>query len=484
MEKDLDRFMNASAAGRDNLRMDSKQVGRGDVFVAVKGTSHDGHDFIKDAFKKGASGVVAERVPEGLSEEEKKRVLIVPDVKEALSYMAKRAFDDPSSALEVYGITGTNGKTTSVFLTDSILNAAGRKSGYLSTVFNKTSGDTTKRSLMTTSDLISLNRMLAEMVASGKKAAVVEVSSHALDQERTGGVTLNGAVFTNLTPEHLDYHKSMGEYLKAKARIFGKIKPGGTAALNGDDPMVISLKGRIDVSHLITFGMGRAADVRADNIKLMTDATDFDLIVKGLGTVRITTPLIGRHNIYNMMGVAAMLSNSGIDLAVIKKGLEKVRFVPGRLDAVVSKAPFGVYVDYAHTPNALENVLKSLRPIAGKRLICVFGCGGDRDRTKRPVMGKIAADICDHVILTSDNPRSEKPGDILREIQNGMLEKNNYSIIENREDAIRRSLGMAGAGDIVIIAGKGHEDYQILGEKVIHFDDKEVAANVLNEMGY
>lgn len=484
MEKDLDRFMNASAAGRDNLRMDSKQVRRGDVFVAVKGTSHDGHDFIKDAFKKGASGVVAERVPEGLSEEDKKRVLVVPDVKEALSYMAKRAFDDPSSALEVYGITGTNGKTTSVFLSDSVLNAAGRKSGYLSTVFNKTFGDTTKRSSMTTSDLISLNRMLAEMVASGKKAAVVEVSSHALDQERTGGVTLNGAVFTNLTPEHLDYHKSMDEYLKAKARIFGKIKPGGTAALNGDDPMVISLKGRIDVPHLVTFGMGRASDVRADNIKLMTDATDFDLIVKGLGTVRITTPLIGRHNIYNMMGVAAMLSNSGIDLDVIKKGLEKVRFVPGRLDAVVSKAPFGVYVDYAHTPNALENVLRSLRPIARKRLICVFGCGGDRDRTKRPVMGKIAADICDHAILTSDNPRSEKPGDILREIQKGMLEKNNYSIIENREDAIRRSLEMAGSGDIVIIAGKGHEDYQILGEKVIHFDDKEVAANVLNEMGY
>lgn len=484
MVSDLDRFMNAAAVSRDNIKMDSKQVKRADIFVAIKGTSHDGHDYVKDALAKGAAGVIVERAIGGIAPADKGKVLLVPDTREALALMTKRVFDDPSSALEVYGVTGTNGKTTSVFLANSVLNAAGRKCGFLSTVFNNTSASQMTRSSMTTSDLISLNRMLAEMVGGGKKAAIVEISSHALDQERTGGIMLNGAAFTNLTPEHLDYHKNMDEYLKAKERIFGKLKPGGTAALNEDDPMVISLKRKINAPGLVTFGLGKSADVRAENIDMKHDFTDFDLVTKKLGSVHITTPLIGKHNIYNLMGVTAMLSNSGIDLATIKKGLERVKFVPGRLDTVFSKAPFGVYVDYAHTPNALENVLRSLRPLTTKRLICVFGCGGDRDRTKRPVMGRIATEMCDHAIMTSDNPRSEDPGAILSEIQKGVSGKNNYSIIEDREEAIRKSLEMARAGDIVIIAGKGHEDYQISGDKIIHFDDKEVAANVLGEMGY
>ncbi len=483
MFSELDRFIKAAAASRDNLTTDSKKIRKGDIFVAIKGTVNDGHDFIKEALAKGVSGVLAERDVEGLGADGEK-VLVVKDTREALAYVAKKVFDDPSAVLETYGVTGTNGKTTTVFLADSVLNAAGRKCGFLSTVFNKTCADTLNRASMTTSDLITLNRMLLAMVASGKKAAVVEISSHALDQERTGGIMLNGAVFTNLTPEHLDYHKNMNEYLKAKARIFQKLKPAGTAALNSDDPMVISLKDRIKKHKVVTFGLGKGSDVRAENIKLMVDATEFDIVAPGLGKGRITTPLIGQHNVYNMLGVTAMMLYSGIGIETIKKGLEKVKFVPGRLDPVLSKAPFGVYVDYAHTPNALENVLNSLRPLTAKRLICVFGCGGDRDRTKRPVMGRIAAEKCDHVFITSDNPRSEKPEDILKEVQKGMSGKNNYSIIESREEAIRKALEMARPGDIVIIAGKGHEDYQIMGERVVHFDDKEVAANVLNEMGY
>lgn len=483
MFNDLDRFIKAAAVDRNNLATDSKKLRKGDIFVAIKGTVNDGHEYIKEALAKGVSGVLSEREIKGLGDDGKK-VLVVKDTREALAYVAKKVFDDPSGALEIYGVTGTNGKTTSVFLADSVLNAAGRKCGFLSTVFNKTCADTLNRASMTTSDIITLNRMLLEMVGSGKKAAVVEISSHALDQERTGGIMLDGAVFTNLTPEHLDYHKNMDEYLKAKARIFRKLKPGGTAALNSDDPMVISLKERIKGHRVVTFGLGKDADVRAERIKLMADVTEFDVTAPGLDKVRIITPLIGRHNVYNMLGVTAMLLYSGLDMGIIKKGLEKVRFVPGRLDAVSQKAPFGVYVDYAHTPNALENVLNSLKPLAEKRLICVFGCGGDRDRTKRPVMGRIATEKCDYTVLTSDNPRSEKPGDILEEIQKGVSGKNNYSIIENREEAIRKALKMAQPGDIVVIAGKGHEDYQIIGDKVVHFDDKEVAANVLNEMGY
>ena len=483
MFNELDGFIKATAIDRNNLATDSKKLRKGDIFVAIKGTVNDGHEYIREALGKGVSGVISEREIEGIGDDGKK-VLVVKDTREALAYIAKKVFDDPSSRLETYGITGTNGKTTSVFLADSVLNAAGRRSGFLSTVFNKTRADALNRAAMTTSDVITLNRMLLEMVVSGKKAAVVEISSHALDQDRTGGIMLDGAVFTNLTPEHLDYHKNMDEYLKAKARIFQKLKAGGTAALNSDDPMVISLKDRIKDHRVVTFGLGKDAEVRAENINLRADVTEFDVTAQLLGKAHITTPLIGRHNVYNMLGVTAMLLYSGLDMETIKKGLEKVKFVPGRLDAVLRKAPFAVYVDYAHTPNALENVLNSLRPIAKKRLICVFGCGGDRDRTKRPVMGRIAAEKCDHAILTSDNPRSERPADILKEIQKGMSGKSNYSIIEGREEAIRRALEMARQGDIVIIAGKGHEDYQVTGDKIVHFDDKEAAANILTEMGY
>jgi UDP-N-acetylmuramoyl-L-alanyl-D-glutamate--2,6-diaminopimelate ligase len=484
MEKDLNKFIKSVPVTRDNITTDSKKVRPGSVFVAIRGTSCDGNQYVKEALAKGAAGVICDRKIEGLSEAEAKKVLLVPDTREALALAAKNVFEDPSSALDTYGITGTNGKTTTVFLVDSILNAAGRKSGFLSTVFNKTGGSDMKRSSMTTADIISLNRMLFEMVTGGRRAAVVEISSHALDQERIGGITLNSAVFTNITPEHLDYHKDMDDYLRAKAKIFTKLKPGGIGALNEDDPMVIGLKGKIDVPRLVTFGFGKTATVRAEGIRLLPDRTEFDLIAEGLGKIRIDTPLIGRHNIYNIMGAVSALLSSGIDLAEMKRGVEKVRNVPGRLDAVISKAPFGVYVDYAHTPNALENVLKSLRPLTSKRLICVFGCGGDRDRTKRPVMGRIAADICDKVIITSDNPRTERPEAIIKEIQKGVPDKNNYSIIEDRQEAIRKALETAESGDIVIIAGKGHEDYQVIGDKVTHFDDKEVAANALNDLGY
>lgn len=484
MEKDLDKFIKSVPVTRDNITIDSKKVRPGSVFVAIRGTSCDGNQYVKEALAKGAAGVICDRKIEGLSEAEAKKVLLVPDSREALALAAKNVFEDPSSRLETYGITGTNGKTTTVFLVDSILNAAGRKCGFLSTVFNNTGGSEMKRSSMTTADIISLNRMLYEMVSTDRKAAVVEISSHALDQERIGGITLNAAVFTNITPEHLDYHKDMDDYLRAKAKIFTKLKPGGIAALNEDDPMVISLRGKINVPGLVTFGLGKTATVSARDIKLLSNRTEFELVVEGMGKIDINTPLIGRHNVYNIMGAAAALFSSGIDLALIKKGVEKVRRVPGRLDAVVSRAPFGVYVDYAHTPNALENVLKALRPLTSKRLICVFGCGGDRDRTKRPVMGKIATDLCDHVIITSDNPRTERPEAIIKEVQKGVPDKSNYSIIEPREEAIRKALETAESGDIVIIAGKGHEDHQVIGDKVTHFDDKEVAANVLSDLGY
>ncbi len=484
MDKALKTILGGISLTKDNIKVDSRRVKAGDIFFAIKGTVYDGHDYVKEVLEKGASRVLCERACPDLAKEARKKVIIVKDSREALADAARHLFNDPAKNLSVYGVTGTNGKTTTVFLIDSILNHASRSSGLVSTVFTKSSGDELKRSSMTTPDAISLNRLLREMVTCGKKAAVIEISSHALSQKRVWSIALDSAVFTNITPEHLDYHKDMEAYLRDKSKIFRNLKSGGVAALNVDDPMVIGLAHSMDFSHLVTFGMESSADVRAKDVELSAGGTSFELSMKGLGSARVDSPLIGMHNVYNMLAASAALLKSGLGLAEIKEGLEKAPLVKGRLEAVGEDAPFGVFVDYAHTPNALENVLKCLKPLAKGRLICVFGCGGDRDKTKRPLMGKIAAQISDSVIITSDNPRTENSMDILKDIEKGVLNKNNYSIIDKRQDAIQKALREAESGDIVIIAGKGHEDYQIIGREVIHFDDKEVASQVLKSLGY
>ncbi|MFH1664949.1 MAG: UDP-N-acetylmuramoyl-L-alanyl-D-glutamate--2,6-diaminopimelate ligase [Candidatus Omnitrophota bacterium] len=469
---------------RGRLETDSRKVRSGDIFVAIKGTVHDGHEYIREALERGAAGVVCEHAPAGLSSGMKGKIALVKDSRRALGDMAKRVFGDPSGHLSVYGVTGTNGKTTTVFLIDSILNSAGISSGFISTVFTKTYGDVLNRSVMTTPDILVLNRCLSDLAEHGGKAAVVEISSHALEQQRISGIELNSAVFTNLTPEHLDYHGTMAKYLKDKSMIFGNLKPGGTAVLNADDPLVSGLIKTLEFPSLVTFALRGEAHVKGENVRLSPYGSEFDITVRDAGSVHIRTGLIGEHNIYNMLGAVSALLNSGIRLEDMKEGLEKARPVPGRLDAVATDAPFRVFVDYAHTPNALENVLGCLRALTGGKLICVFGCGGDRDRTKRPVMGDLATSICDNVVMTNDNPRTEKPGDILRQIEKGVSDKNNYCIIEDRHDAIKSALSIAGDGDIVVIAGKGHEEHQIIGGDITHFNDKEVALGILEEMGY
>ncbi|MGB3241923.1 MAG: UDP-N-acetylmuramoyl-L-alanyl-D-glutamate--2,6-diaminopimelate ligase [Candidatus Omnitrophota bacterium] len=481
---DLNKLVDSGFISRDNLKIDSREVIEGDIFVALKGTACDGHDFIGEALARGAAGVICEREVPGLLEADSAKLIKVENVRRALAQAAKRIFEDPSEKLEVYGVTGTNGKTTTIFLIDGILSAAGKNGGLVSTVFTKTSDDAITRSSMTTPDAVTLNRLLSEMVSGGKKAVALEISSHALSQGRTLGIGLDGAVFTNITPEHLDYHGNMENYLRDKSRIFDNLKSGGTGVINLDDPTLKELKGKLNLPRLISYGTSPEADIRAKNIKTGPDGLRFDLVMKDGRGVSISSGLIGRHNVYNMMAAAAVLSGNGISAEDIKKGLESAQAVPGRMDAVRSGAPFKVFVDYAHTPNALENALKCLRSIAGRRLICVFGCGGDRDRAKRPVMGSLASEICDHVIVTSDNPRTEDPEDIIRQIEKGMPDNGKYSIILQRREAIRKALKMADDSDIVIIAGKGHEDYQIIGEKVLHFDDKEVAGEILTELGY
>jgi len=322
------------------------------------------------------------------------------------------------------------------------------------------------------------------MVSSGKKAAAIEVSSHALDQKRISGIKLDAAVFTNITPEHLDYHKDMLTYLRDKSKIFNYLKKDGVCILNVDDPMIIGTIGSINPASLITFGIKNPALVTAENISLSVRGSQFMLVVDGVGSVKIKSKLVGEHNVYNMLAAAAAVIRKGISLEMVARGLEELTSVPGRLEKIVSEAPFSVYVDYAHTPNALENVLMCLRSLTRGKLICVFGCGGDRDKTKRSVMGTISSENCDRVIITNDNPRTEDPESILKQIEKGIADGVDYSIISDRREAIKEAVKVAEKGDTVIIAGKGHEDYQIVGTSRTHFKDKEVVREALSDLGY
>ncbi|MDD4956653.1 MAG: UDP-N-acetylmuramoyl-L-alanyl-D-glutamate--2,6-diaminopimelate ligase [Candidatus Omnitrophica bacterium] len=484
MDRGLEILFYRTNVTERNIKADSRMVSDGDVFVAIDGTVNSGHDFIREALAKGAAGVVCEKVPLGMSDSDMEKLIIVKDAREALGQIVRHVFGEPSDYLRTFGITGTNGKTTTTFLVDRILACHGMPSGFISTVFNKTRGDEVTRSSLTTPDVISLNRLLNEMIDSGKKAAVIEVSSHALSQKRLSGIDLDAAVFTNITPEHLDYHISMDNYLKEKMKIFKYLKPDGIAVVNMDTPLVTTAFNGLGPVRAKTFGVENKADIMAENIELYPDRSRFDIVVEPIGRVNVVTRLIGRHNIYNILAATAALSDQDLDLALVKKAVEEMPPVPGRLDIVVSKAPFTVFVDYAHTPDALEKVIGTLKGLNKGKVYCVFGCGGNRDRAKRPLMGKISVSMCDHTLLTNDNPREEAPHDIIMDIEKGMIGHGNYSIIMEREEAIRKALGMAVQGDVVLIAGKGHEDYQVIGREVRYFNDKETALKILGQMGF
>ncbi len=469
---------------RTNIKTDSRKVMPGDIFFAVKGTVSDGHDHIQEALNKGASAVYCERVPENIPKEAREKFIVSQDTKTAIALAAKEVFRDPSSILRVHGVTGTNGKTTCVFLIDAISDALGSASGFVSTVFTKETGTKLKRSKLTTPDVVTLNQMFARMIADGKQSVALEISSHALSQGRVSEIALDSAVFTNITPEHLDYHNNMQAYLQDKTRIFENLKPHAAAILNADDPLVMSVSTKIKASKLICFGIKEKANVRAENLRFFSDRTEFDIKLEGARTISIKTGLVGEFNVYNILAAVSVFFTSGMDLAAIKKGVENFSAPPGRLDPVESNALFKVFIDYAHTPDALKSVLTALKRLAPRKLIGVFGWGGDREKSMRPVMGRLAAEISDLVIITNDNPRGERAKSILGDIEKGMVGKNNYSIIESRRRAIYEAVSSAGERDIVLIAGKGHENYQIMQNEILPFDDKKVAKDALMEKGY
>jgi UDP-N-acetylmuramoyl-L-alanyl-D-glutamate--2,6-diaminopimelate ligase len=457
---------------------DSRKVALGDLFIALRGQKKDGYRFIGGAIKRGAKTIVSER---GFEAPENVVKILVKDTRAASVLIAANFHGDPSKKLRITGVTGTNGKTTITYIIENILKEAGIPAGVIGTI-NYRIGGRHFPAVNTTPGPLELQALFSRMLKSGIKDVVMEVSSHSLDQGRVDRVLFDVGIFTNITREHLDYHKTIKKYFDAKVKLFDKLKSSAVAVLNNDDRMVSGLKKRVK-NKALTYGLNKRSDIMACGIKLSVDSASFT-IKTPKGSFAVTTRLIGRHNISNILAGAAAAIALKIPLEAIKKGVESVGAVPGRLELVDEGQPFKVFVDYAHTEDALYNVLSLLREMVPDRnIITVFGCGGNRDSAKRPLMGNVACKFSDRVIVTSDNPRFEDPSAIISQIESGIRgEFSNYDIVEDRRDAINKALSMASKGDVVVIAGKGHEKYQIIKESSVPFDDCAVARSVLRRM--
>ncbi|MCM8781841.1 MAG: UDP-N-acetylmuramoyl-L-alanyl-D-glutamate--2,6-diaminopimelate ligase [Candidatus Omnitrophica bacterium] len=458
---------------------DSRTIKKGDIFFAIIGSKLDGHKFIQEAVRKGASAVVTDKDFKG--EVNGIKIIRVSNPRITLGEFARDFYNRPSDRLKVIGITGTNGKTTVSYLLAEVLKKAGHQTGIIGTICHRWNDKIVKAN-NTTPGIIELQRLLNTMTEDSVEYCVMEVSSHSLDQDRVFGIDFNSAIFTNITSEHLDYHKQFSDYLAAKTKLFRMLKPARSAILNLDDENFDIIR-RCTHAKIITYGVKKEADVRAEKIRIGLEKTEFLVKTKKV-SFWVTTPLIGIFNVYNILAAISYALNEGMPLEIIKEAISNFKGAEGRLELVASGGDFKVFIDYAHTDNALENVLTALRGITKNRLILVFGCGGDRDTLKRPRMGKVASRLSDYFFITSDNPRSEDPLTIAKEIEKG-IDKHfkNYKIILERFEAIREAVNIARKGDIILIAGKGHEKYQIIGAKTIPFSDREVAEQILSKKG-
>ena len=477
-------------AGVTGVAYDSRKVAAGALFVAIPGFKQDGRKFAADALGRGAAVVVAEGA-DPLPGSAAARVL-VPSSREALARLADAYHGHPSRRLSVIGITGTNGKTTTSLLVEALLGAGGRPTGVIGTIQYRV-GDQAEAASQTTPEALELQALLARMVEARVGGAAMEVSSHALSLSRVDGIEFDVAVFTNLTQDHLDFHKTLEAYRDAKARLFGLLarsrKPRRAAVVNVDDPagatMICAAEADPRV-RILTFGLRAPALLRPRRWESGMAGITLEVVTPG-GEVAITSALVGEHNVMNLLGAVGVGLALEKEPAQIGRILSGVATVPGRFERVEAGQPFLVVVDYAHTPDALENVLATARKLLkpGARLGVVFGCGGDRDRGKRPIMGGIAARLADRAWVTSDNPRSERPEAILAEIETGIpaTAAGRHESVADRRRAIQGAVGWAREGDVVVIAGKGHETYQIVGSEMLPFDDREVARTALVERG-
>src|SRR5215510_5593336 len=464
----------------ENIAYDSRRVQRNGIFVALRGEKSDGHEFIGQAIEKGASVIVAER------EELNPRAtcLVVENTRTALADFAEAFFGHPGRKLKLAAVTGTNGKTTTTFLIKHICENAGLRCGLIGTVRYEI-GERILPAIRTTPESLDLQELLSQIANAGCKAAAMEVASHALAQQRTRGIQWNVAVFTNLTQDHLDFHGTMENYFEAKAKLFTELaaqqqKTKPVAIVNIDDRYGQQLLDKLDKNvAAITYGMGLRADFRASNYRGEFTGTSYQLDARGKSYL-VRLPLIGRFNVTNSLAALAAAEVLGINLRSAVLNLAKAPQVPGRLELVPAKRQFQVFVDYAHTPDALGNVLKTLRELQPNRLITVFGCGGDRDRQKRPLMAEMADRLADYSIITSDNPRKEDPSTIIAETEKG-FRSNRYEKIVDRTEAINRGIALARPHDIVLVAGKGHENYQEFADYTIPFDDVQVARRAIED---
>ncbi len=462
------------------IAADSRLIRPGNLFIAVPGYATDGHSYIPDALAAGAAAVVYQSA-EAEALLNQVTSLRVDDTRRATAVIADRFYDHPSSKMDVIAVTGTNGKTTTVSLLEAVFRSAGHTAGTVGTL-GATIDDRHIAGDRTTPDAIGLQSAFAQMVDAGVAYAAVEITSHALDLDRAHSTRFAAAVFTNLSQDHLDWHETMEAYFASKAVLFTeyvRFSPEMKGIVNIDDPWGPRMA-RQAACEVLTYGIGSTADVSALDPVLSPLGTTFGLSVLD-ATAPVQTPLAGRHNIYNCLAAAAAAHAVGIEFDAIVNGLESVSRIDGRLERVERDCPFTVLVDYAHTPEALLNVLGAIRDLRPERIICVFGCGGDRDKTKRPKMGAIAADNADLVIVTSDNPRTEDADAIIADIMAG-IERTDIVVEVDRRSAIAAAIEQARPGDVVLIAGKGHETYQEFVDHRIDFDDRTVAGEIIDAL--
>ena len=453
---------------------DSRKVKPGYLYVAIKGYKTDGHNFIKKSIECGAQAIVSE---ERSSLDTNIPQIIVHNTRKALSSLSCCFYNNPSQKINVVGVTGTNGKTTTTFLTKSIIEKAGYEAGLIGTI-NYQVGKRIIPAQETTPESVELQRLIAEMVEAKIKFAVMEVSSHSAIQHRIEDINFKTAVFTNITTEHMDYHKTISNYMDAKVELFKNLTKDSFAILNADDKSSEYFADRTSAK-ILWYGIKNNADIKAEICREST--TNIMIKLDYLGReIEMKIPFMGLHNVYNSLASVASAISLGFELDVIKAGIEAAPVVPGRLEAIPCKHGFNVVVDYAHTPNALETVLHSLKNLVKGRILLVFGCGGDRDKEKRSMMGKVADDNSDIFWLTNDNPRSEDPQSIIEDIMAGIKSGRIFYIQTNRYTAIGEALAEAKSDDLVLIAGKGHEKHQIIKDTIIPFDDREVVKKILS----
>lgn len=455
------------------LSYNTASVGKDSLFFCIQGMKTDGHLFANKAVEGGAVALVISKDVDVTSNA---TLVRVRDTREAMAQISSNFYGNPTQNMNVIGITGTNGKTTSTFILRSILNEFGKKTGLLGTIYN-IFGDEVEEAKRTTPESMDLQRMLSKMYHNGVEECVMEVSSHSLALNRVFGIQFKTGIFTNLTRDHLDFHINMENYFRAKMKLFENCE---NAVINIDDAYGKRICEELQCN-IITYGIEKKGDVFAEDIIITGEGTSFKLCHKN-EAIPVKLHLPGKFNVYNALGCAAAALLEGVPLNCIARGLQALEKVPGRSEKINSKKGFTIVIDYAHSPDGIINILKTAREYTNNRLITLFGCGGDRDKGKRPLMGEAAGRLSDFCIVTSDNPRSEEPMDIIRDILPGINRtKSKYVIMDDRKKAIEYALNMGQKGDVIVIAGKGHETYQVLKNKTIHFDEREIVHELLKE---